>query len=282
MTNVCKAVIPIAGLGSRFLPATKCVPKEMFPLFDKPVIDYIVRELAAAGVKEIIFVVPPEGSITPEYFYSNERLEYELKKKGKNEIAEKMHELAQLVKVATVVQQDPLGDGHAILQAAELVGKEDFFAFFGDEILDAVRSAPQQLLDARGEKDACVLGVQTVEKKDIHKFGIVDPAENNVQGCFSVEGFVEKPKPENAPSNLALLGKNLCNHRIFDALKNITAGEGGELRLIDAFLELKKAEKLYAVPLEGKRFDVGNAKGLLQASNYFATEKGLKKKEPSR
>jgi UTP--glucose-1-phosphate uridylyltransferase len=273
MKKVRKAVIPIAGLGSRFLPATKCVPKEILPIYDRPVIDYIVRELAAAGVEEVIFVVPPEGSITPEYFYANERLEYELRKKGKEKIAQNMHELSHMVKVATVVQQEPLGDGHAILQAEELVGKEDFFAFFGDEIFDADVTAPQQLLNARGDNDACVLGIQTVPDEDVHKFGIVDPGKNIVENTFDIQGFVEKPKLEEAPSNKALLGKNLCSYRIFDALRCSTSGSGGELRLVDAFIELQKSEQILGTTLQGKRFDVGNPKGLLTASTYFAEKK---------
>jgi UTP--glucose-1-phosphate uridylyltransferase len=178
------------------------------PIYDRPVIDLIIRELAQAGVEEVIFVVPPEGSITPEYFYADERLEYELRKKGKHQIADKMRELSEMVKIATIVQQNPKGDGHAILQAEELVGKQDFFAFFGDEIFDSKCPAPQQLLNARGEKDCSVLGVQKVEQKDIHKFGIVDTNGESTDGPFAIHGFVEKPKtPEEAPSDLALLGK---------------------------------------------------------------------------
>lgn len=265
-----KAVIPIAGLGSRFLPATKCVPKEILPIYDRPVIDYIVRELAEAGVEEVIFVVPPEGSITPEYFYANERLEYELRKKGKDEIADKIDGLARIVKVATVVQQEPLGDGHAILQAEELVGKEDFFAFFGDEIFDAEITAPQQLLNARIEKDSCVLGIQTVPDEDVYKFGIVAPGKDVENNAFDIQGFVEKPRLEDAPSNKALLGKNLCSYRIFDALRNAAVGQGRELRLVDAFIELQKSEQILGTDLNGDRFDVGNPNGLLIASNHFA------------
>ncbi len=270
MKPVRKAIIPIAGLGSRFLPATKCVPKEILPIYDRPVIDYIVRELAQAGVEEIIFIVPPEGSITPEYFYADERLEYELRKKGKDEYADTIRDLSRLVKVATVVQQDPKGDGHAILQAEELVGKEDFFAFFGDEIFDADQSAPEQLLQARGENQSCVLGVQPVPDEVVHRFGIVDPSDQNQAAPFRIHGFVEKPDLKDAPSNLALLGKNICSHKIFDALRNCTVVEGGELRLVDAFIELRKSEDIIGSVLLGKRFDVGNPAGLLEASIYFS------------
>lgn len=271
MNSVKKAIIPIAGLGSRFLPATKCVPKEILPIYDRPVIDLIVRELADAGVEEVIFVVPPEGSITPEYFYSDDRLEYELRKKGKHEIADKMRELSEMVKIATIVQQNPKGDGHAILQAEELVGDQDFFAFFGDEIFDSECPAPKQLLNAREGKDCCVLGVQKVQQKDLHRFGIVDTNGESTDNPFSIHGFVEKPKtPEEAPSNLALLGKNLCSYRIFDALKKCRVEEGAELRLVDAFIEMKKQEEILGTVLQGRRFDVGNPRGLLDASVYFS------------
>lgn len=276
MKPVRKAVIPIAGLGSRFLPATKCIPKEMLPIFDRPVIELIVRELAGVGVQEVIFVVPPEGSITPKHFYQNDWLESELRKKGKVKMAETINELSHMMKIATVVQQNPYGDGHAILQARDLVDDEPFFAFFGDEILDSDLSAPAQLLQARGEEDRCVLGLQKVPEKDISKFGIISPLDKggmedfSKTALFEIETFVEKPQPQDAPSDLALLGKNLCSPQIFSALENATAGAGGELRLVDAFLELRKSEPLYGCILSGERFDVGNPRGLLEASNHFA------------
>ncbi len=271
MKKVRKAVIPIAGLGSRFLPATKCVPKEMLPLYDRPVIEHIVRELATAGVEEVIFVVPPEGSITPNHFFRNDWLENELRKKGKGEIADEIRALSRLVKIATVVQQEPLGDGHAILQAEDLVGNEDFFAFFGDEILDAEFSAAEQLLMTRTQENTCVLGLQRVPPEDTKKFGIVTPKNPNPGKTFEIIDFVEKPNPKDAPSDLALLGKNLCSAEIFAALKKAVPGVGGELRLIDAFTILQKdPEKTFGCVLEGARFDVGNPAGLLAASLHFS------------
>ena len=275
MKPVRKAVIPVAGLGSRFLPATKCVPKEMLPIFDRPVIELIVRELAAAGVEDVIFVIPPEGSITPAHFAKNDRLENQLRKKGKHAIADELNDLADLCRVHTVVQDEPLGDGHAILQAEKLVDGEDFFAFFGDEILDAEPSAPEQLLQARGDRDGCVLGVQRVPREDIHKFGIVAPAEgaDTASGDgFEITGFVEKPHPDNAPSDLALLGKNLCCGRIFDVLKHTEPGQGGEIRLVDAFIHIQQSEPIYGRVLLGDRFDVGNPRGLLTAAQHFAAK----------
>jgi UTP--glucose-1-phosphate uridylyltransferase len=273
MSLVRKAVIPIAGLGSRFLPATKCVPKEMLPIYDRPAIEYIIRELVDSGVEEVIFVISPEGSITPKYFSEHKKLEDELRKKGKKEYADQIQELSKLVRIKTVVQQEPKGDGHAILQAKFLVGEEDFFAFFGDEILDSELTAPKQLLDARGEKDSCVLGVQTVPEADISKFGIVDIKEEDPNIPFRIHGFVEKPLIHEAPSNLALLGKNLCSFHIFDALQKCTGGKDGELRLVDAFIFLQKQEPIVGTVLSGKRFDVGNPRGLLEASVYFSEKR---------
>ncbi len=276
MTMVRKAVIPVAGLGSRFLPATKCVPKEMLPIFDRPVIELIVRELASAGAEDVIFVIPPEGSITPKHFQSDEKLENQLRKKGKHAIADEIHDLADMCRVHTVVQDEPLGDGHAILQAEELVDGDDFFAFFGDEILDAEPTAPAQLLEARGTSDNCVLGVQQVPRADIHKFGIVAPAEGaktDGEVGFPITGFVEKPHPDEAPSDLALLGKNLCTNRIFEVLRRTEPGQGGELRLVDAFILIQQTEPILGRKLEGDRFDVGNPGGLLTASQHFAAKK---------
>ncbi len=276
MRTVKKAVIPVAGLGSRFLPATKCVPKEMLPVYDRPVIELIVRELAAAGVEEVIFVIPPEGSVTPKHFEPDAKLEAALRQKGKIDKADELAALTKLCKISTVVQSEPLGDGHAILQAADLVGNDDFFAFFGDEILDAPVSAPQQLLSARGDHDGCVLGVQQVPQADIHKFGIVAPAEGADtagEAAFEIVAFVEKPQPQDAPSDLALLGKNLCTARIFDVLRRTQPGEGGELRLVDAFILLAETESLFGKKLVGERFDVGNPDGLLKASQYFAAKR---------
>lgn len=276
MNPVRKAVIPVAGLGSRFLPATKCVPKEMLPVYDRPVIELIVRELVEAGVEEIIFVIPPEGSITPKHFAPDTKLEAALRKKGKDKIADELAALTSLCKISTVVQAEPLGDGHAILQAEALVGDHDFFAFFGDEILDNPLSAPQQLLQARGDRDGCVLGVQQVPEADIHKFGIVAPAtgsDTTAADAFEIVDFVEKPQPQDAPSDLALLGKNLCTSRIFEVLHRTDPGQGGEIRLVDAFILLSESESLFGKTLAGDRFDVGNPDGLLRASQYFAAKK---------
>lgn len=248
----------------------------MLPIYDRPVIELIVRELASAGVDEVIFVIPPTGSITPNHFSPDERLMYELRKKGKTEKAQEIHDLAHLAKVFTITQLEPLGDGHAILQAEPLIGRDDFFAFFGDEILDSTPSAPVQLLAARENHGGCVLGVQSVPQADIHKFGIVAPANkgdvDNTQ-AFEIIDFVEKPQPADAPSDLALLGKNLCTAGVFDALRIATPGKGGELRLVDAFLLLLKTEKIFGKKLSGDRFDVGNPDGLLQASLHFSQKK---------
>ncbi|QQS59676.1 UTP--glucose-1-phosphate uridylyltransferase [Candidatus Peregrinibacteria bacterium] len=268
--RVRKAVIPIAGLGSRFLPATKCIPKEILPVYDRPVIELIVRELAKAGVEEVIFVVPPEGSVTPNHFYANEWLEKELRKKGKDHYADEIRALARLVKVATVVQQEPLGDGHAILQAEDLVGDNDFFAFFGDEIFDAEKSSPEQLLTAGEGHNKCVLGILEVHPEETHKFGIVESATKIENGSFEISSFVEKPAQGTAPSNYALIGKNLCTPEIFSALRHAKVGIGGELRLVDAFIELRKTKSIFGRILTGERFDVGNPDGLLAASSYFS------------
>lgn len=273
MKTIRKAVIPIAGLGSRFLPATKCVPKEMLPVYDRPVIELIVRELAEAGVEEVIFVIPPEGSLTPTYFQVDQKLEHTLRQRGKLSLADRLHELSSLVRISTVVQPEPLGDGHAVLQAESLVNGESFFAFYGDELLDGDPSAPAQLLNARRDDQSCILGLYRVPREEVSRFGIVTPeagSDTDSPQGFSITGFVEKPPVEEAPSDLAILGKNLLTAKIFEVLKTAKPGVGGELRLIDAYMVLNQTESVYGCKLDGARFDVGNPAGLLTAANYYA------------
>ena len=271
--QIAKAVIPIAGLGSRFLPATKCLPKEMLPVFDRPVIELIVRELAESGVEEVVFVIPSEGSITPQYFAHNAKLAQALQTKGKQAIVEKLREVENLVRVTTVMQHEPLGDGDAVLQAKDIIGNELFFAYFGDEIFDAEIPTPQQLMTALSDaqKPSCVLGIRQVEMSEVSSFGIVTPRATAMLGrAFEIIDFIEKPTQKNAPSNLALIGKNLCTPRIFEMLEGVEATDGDELRLIDAFIKLQQKEDVFGQILIGKRFDVGNPKGLLEASQHYA------------
>jgi UTP--glucose-1-phosphate uridylyltransferase len=270
MNTVTKAVIPIAGLGSRFLPATKAIPKEMLPVFDRPVIELIVRDLTEAGVTDIIFVIPPDGSITPDHFKKDDWLEGKLRAKGKTALADEVANIAALANIHTVVQEQPLGDGDAILKAEDIIAGDDFFVFFGDELLFNSSTAPEQLLQARTEESGFVLGVQTVPQKDIHKFGIVAIGESHPHNAFEITGFVEKPKPEDAPSDMALLGKNLCTAAVFDAIRKANPSEGGELRLVDAFEILLGDQVILGCNLTGDRFDVGNPAGLLSASQFVA------------
>lgn len=265
-----QAIIPIAGLGSRFLPATKCIPKEMLPVFNKPVIEIIVSELVESGVKEIIFVIPKEGSITPNHFLENKKLNTELVKKNKISQLKNINNLSRKISIRTVIQENPKGDGDAILKAKHLIDSEKFFVFFGDEILDNNISAPRQLLNCK--KYDCNLGIVKVDKELVSRFGIVTPEKNEGKN-FKILDFVEKPNIEDAPSNLALIGKNICCKEVFNFLEKIKKSNNEEIRLIDALILMKENFNIQGTILEGKRFDTGNPQGLLEASIYYSNKK---------
>jgi len=265
-----KAIIPIAGLGTRSLPASKCIPKEMLPVFDRPVIDFVVQDLVDGGVDEVIFVVPPEGSITPSYFQPNARLNSLLSARGKTAVLRELRRVENIVRIATVVQDNPHGDGDAVLRTAKLVGDEPFLVYFGDEIIDAETPTAAQLLTAAGKRDHCVVGVCPVANADVSKFGIVAPRDTATVDCpFELAGMVEKPALADAPSNLALIGKYFCTPQIFTALRDCDNSADGELRLIDGLRLLAKTQPISAQVLHGRRFDVGQPQGLLEASQYF-------------
>lgn len=267
-----KAVFPAAGFGTRFLPVTKSQPKEMLPIVDKPVIQYLVEEAVAAGIEEIIIVTGRgKRSIEDHFDYSFE-LEYTLVEKGKHDLLESIRAIDKLAKFVYVRQPMPLGDGHAILCAKEIVGNEPFAVLFGDDIVDSKVPAIKQLIDNFDETGCSTIGLEEVSREEISNYGVIK-GKKIKELLFEVEDLVEKPKPEKAPSNLGIIGKYIVTPEIFKALENSKTSHGGEIRLIDGFMELKKTQKIYGKVLQGKRYDTGTKIGLIKATIDFALKR---------
>jgi len=261
-----KAVLPVAGVGTRFLPATKVVPKELLPIVDKPVIQYLVEEAVSSGIEEIIFVISKGKELILDHFSPKPELEEFLQKKGKEDILKKIEPIHKMAKFSHVYQDFPHGDGHAILQAEELVGNEPFLVLFGDDIVKGDVPSAKQLIDSfQGES---IIAVEKVPESEISSYGVIDPGEQN-GNLYEVKGLVEKPEASKAPSDLGIIGKYICPPEIFDALKNADTSKGGEIRLIDGFIELSKSQKIWAFQIEGERFDTGKPSGLVSANNAF-------------
>ncbi len=261
-----KAVLPVAGMGTRFMPATKVVPKELLPIVDKPVIQYLVEEAVASGIEEIIFVISPDKELIRQHFSHHPELESILQERGKHDIAERISPIHDMAKFTYVYQNKPLGDGHAILQAEEAVGGEPFAVLFGDDIVKHEVPALQQLIDQfRGES---VIAVEKVPKEQISAYGVIKPGKNTGR-LYKVEGLVEKPAQEEAPSDFGVIGKFVCPASIFEAIRQGSASKGNELRLIDGFIKLSENEAIWAYHIEGERFDTGKAEGLIAANNAF-------------
>lgn len=267
-----RALFPIAGLGTRFLPATKVIPKEMLPIVDSPVIELLVEEVVNAGIEEVIFVTSRGKGALEDHFDIVTELEIALQKKGKMEFLERIKKFEKKVTFAFVRQHAPLGDGHAILCAKHLLEGEPFLVIFGDDLISGSPSSVAQLLSAYESSHSSVIGVQRVEKENISAYGVVDPAEENAP-TFRLRGMVEKPKAEEAPSDMAIIGKYICTPGIWDAFETATHSKDGELRLIDGFVSLLKNEPISACLIDGERFDVGTPLGFLKANIAFGMER---------
>ncbi|MBI1961226.1 MAG: UTP--glucose-1-phosphate uridylyltransferase GalU [Parcubacteria group bacterium] len=264
-----KAIIPVAGFGTRFLPATKAQPKEMLTLVDKPVIQYIVEEAVASGITDIILITGQNKRAIEDHFDRNFELEYRLKQKGKLEALDEMERITNLANFYYVRQKTPLGDGHAVLQAKDLVAPDEPVAvLFGDDIVVSKTPALAQLIRVYEKYQDVVLAVDRVPKSEVASYGIIDIASSSGK-THEVRDFVEKPSPKNAPSNLAWIGKCIITHEIFGILSTMKSGKSGEIRLADAFSILLKKRPLYACELEGQRFDCGSKLGFLKATVAF-------------
>ncbi|HLB93532.1 MAG TPA: UTP--glucose-1-phosphate uridylyltransferase GalU [Terriglobales bacterium] len=270
-----KAVFPAAGLGTRFLPATKAQPKEMLPLVDKPIIQYGVEEAVAAGCDQIIIVTGRGKSAIEDHFDVSYELEKMLEEKGKLDLLKIVRQISDLIFVAYVRQKEALGLGHAVLTARELIGDEPFAVLLADDVIDAQVPVLKQLMDVFDEKHASVIATQVVEGPAISSYGVLKAKEVAGSGgkLFEVLDMVEKPKPEDAPSNLAVIGRYVLTPAVFETLSNTQPGAGGELQLTDGIRGLLQREKVYAWVYEGRRFDAGDKLGFLKATVEFALKR---------
>jgi UTP--glucose-1-phosphate uridylyltransferase len=269
-----KAVFPAAGMGTRFLPATKAMPKEMLCLVDKPLIQYGVEEAVAAGCTEIIIITGRGKSTMEDHFDSSPELEAALLAKNKTALLELVHSVNRIARVTYTRQPEPLGLGHAVLMAKELVGDEPFAVLLPDDILDAAVPCMKQMVEAFNETQSSILGSEVIEGPAISSYGVLDctPDPKNPR-LLAVKNMVEKPRFEDAPSNNAIIGRYILTPRIFDLLETITPGAGGELQLTDAIKALLAYEKVYGLRYEGKRHDAGDKLGFLKATVEFALKR---------
>ena len=268
-----KAIIPAAGLGTRFLPATKAQPKEMLPIVDKPTLQYIIEECVESGIEEILIITGRNKKSIEDHFDRSVELEIELEKAGKQEMLEMVREISDMVNVHFIRQKQPRGLGHAILCAKTFVGDEPFAVLLGDDVVyNDKKPCLKQLIDCYGEYKTSVLGVQTVDPQDVNKYGIVGGLhiEDRV---YKVKELVEKPSVEESPSNVAILGRYIITPKIFEILERTEPGKGNEIQLTDALLKLIEEEAMYAYDFEGRRYDVGDKLGFLEATVEYALRK---------
>ncbi len=267
-----KAIFPAAGFGTRFLPVTKALPKEMLPIVDKPVIQYLVEEAVASGIEEIIIVTGRGKRAIEDHFDYSFELEHTLVEKGKEKLLKEVRKIEHLAKFVYVRQPKPLGDGHAILCAEELVGNEPFAVLFGDDLVDHHIPAIKQLINVHEQTNSCVIGLEKIDLADSEQYGIIK-AKKSSGRKHEIELLVEKPKPKNSPSNLAIIGKYILTPEIFTALKKARPSKDGEIRLIDGFRELIKTQPIFGYELEGTRYDTGTKIGFIKATIDFALKR---------
>ncbi|WP_198592079.1 UTP--glucose-1-phosphate uridylyltransferase GalU [Kyrpidia spormannii] len=262
-----KAVIPAAGLGTRLLPATKAQPKEMLPIVDKPAIQYILEEAVAAGIEDIIIITGRNKRAIEDHFDRNIELEMELEAKGDEKALEEVRRIAELADVYYIRQKQPRGLGHAVACARSFVGDEPFAVLLGDDVMFAERPCIAQLIDLYEETGGTVVGVQEVPPAEVSRYGIVDPDGPGPKGRgHRAKALVEKPAVEEAPSNLAIMGRYVITPEIFSILHELPPGKGNEIQLTDGLNALCRTQGVWAMPFEGRRFDIGNPMGLLRAS----------------
>lgn len=270
MKKVRKAVIPAAGLGTRFLPATKAVPKEMIPIVDKPTIQYIVEEIAKSGIEDLLIITGRTKRAVEDHFDKSYELENELYKSGKTETLEMLSEISKMVNVQYVRQAEAKGLGNAIYCAKTFVGDEPFAVLLGDDVVEnKEKPCLLQMIEKYNEYGSSILGVQTVPDDDVSKYGIVS-GEKIADRMFRVHDMVEKPKKEEAPTNVAVLGRYIITPEIFTHIENTKPGAGGEIQLTDALCSLAKEQEMYAYDFIGRRYDVGNKQGFLEATVEYA------------
>lgn len=276
MKKIKKAIIPAAGLGTRFLPETKAMPKEMLPVVDKPAIQLIVEEAIASGITDILIIIGKGKRAIEDHFDSNTELELNLESKGKDEMLKAVKETNGL-NIYFKRQEHPNGLGDAVHTAKSFVGEDPFVIMLGDDLMTDETPLTKQLIDSYEETGSSTLAVMKVPHEDTSKYGVINPAKEVSEGLYDVTNFVEKPNPEDAPSDLAIIGRYLLTADIFDILENTKPGKGNEIQLTDAIDTLNKKGKVYAHEFKGDRYDTGNKFGWLQTNIEF----GLKHPEVS-
>ena len=270
--RVKKAVIPAAGLGTRFLPATKAMPKEMLPIVDKPTIQYIIEEAVESGIEDILIVTGKGKRAIEDHFDSVPELEQTLIEKGKSEFLKLVEETTN-INIHFIRQSKPMGLGHAVLQAKAFVGNEPFVVMLGDDIVQAETPCTRQLIEQYEITNSSIIGVQTVSDEETQRYGIVDPSSSVSETLHKVKSFVEKPIFGTAPSNLAILGRYLFTPEIFKYLETQKPGAGNEIQVTDAITRLNEMQRVFAYEFEGKRYDVGEKLGFIKTTLEFALER---------
>lgn len=270
--KVKKAIIPAAGLGTRFLPATKAQPKEMLPIVDKPTIQYIIEEAVASGIEDILIITGRGKRAIEDHFDHSPELERELELKGKTTQIEEIRKISDTVDIHYIRQKEPRGLGHAIYCAHSFIQDEPFAVLLGDDVAVCEQPALSQLIDVYNKYGSSVLGVSSVDPSRVSSYGIVatDQEFQSNGGVYRVQGLVEKPEADKAPSNIAIFGRYIITPKIFDILKDTTPGAGGEIQLTDALRKLLEYEDMYAIDFKGTRYDVGSKIGFLKATVDFA------------
>jgi UTP--glucose-1-phosphate uridylyltransferase len=269
-----KAVFPAAGLGTRFLPATKAQPKEMLPLVDKPIIQYVIEEAVAAGLTNIIIVTGRGKNAIEDHFDVSYELEKLLLERGKTELLEQVRAISSMINVSYVRQGETLGLGHAVLMAKDLIGDEPFAVMLGDDIIDSVVPCMKQMIDVYEAHGGPVIAVQQVPRSEISAYGVIDGTSEGDSGrVYRIRDLVEKPSAEQAPSDLAIIGRYILTPDIFEALETTPRDQGGEVQLTNGLRALKEKRALYALRFEGRRHDAGNKLGFLKATVEFALKR---------
>lgn len=267
-----KAVIPVAGLGTRFLPATKTVPKELLPIVDTPAIQYVVQEAVDSGISEVIFVTGRNKDSIEDHFDANPELEQVLDERGQTETVQSLRRIAEMIEVVSVRQKKPLGLGHAVLCARDLVGDEPFAVLLSDDLIDSSVPCLRQLLEVFENKKESVIALRRVPDHEVQRYGIVQGKQLSNR-LYEVDDMVEKPRPDEAPSRLAIIGRYILQPKIFSLLEKVTPGRGGEIQLTDAIAQLARQKKVYGYEFEGEHYDIGDKLGFVRATIAYALKR---------
>lgn len=267
-----KAVIPVAGLGTRFLPATKTVPKELLPIVDIPAIQYVVQEAVESGITKVIFIMGRGKDSIEDHFDEAPELEQVLEERGQTEMLQTLRRIAEMIEVVSVRQKRPLGLGHAVLCARDLVGDEPFAVLLADDLIDAQIPCVRQLLKVFEEKKESVVALMKVSQEEVHRYGVIR-GQASASRLYAIQDMVEKPAAENAPSQLAIIGRYVLRPEIFPLLEKASPGKGGEIQLTDGLLQLVRERKVYGYEFVGDRYDVGDKLGFVRATVAYALKR---------